>query len=140
MSSTLFILLFTLIIALMLYLKNLQKERLRFSAFFYHSGTPAIFIDAENTIRDLNESAQALLGYTKAQLINQKWHEKLLPDERSRQLMQRLSQENKGHEKSGFSVPLIRANGDISEIELTLRRFPAPLKGSILTLIDNHKR
>jgi PAS domain S-box-containing protein len=140
MSATLFILLFTLIIALMLHLKNLQKKNLRYSAFFYHSHIPALFIDAKSTIRDLNESAQTLMGYTKAQLINQVWYEKLLPKESSLQIRQRLLQEKNRDEKSEFNAPLINANGDIAETLFTLTKFPAPLKGFILTLPDSSKR
>ncbi len=140
MSATLFILLFTLIIALMLHLKNLQKEKLRYSAFFHHCDTPVLFIDAKNTVRDLNESAQTLLGYSKAQLINQIWYEKLLPHESSIQLRQRLRQENNKDDKSVFYAPLINANGDNAETRFTLTKFPAPLKGYILTLPESSKR
>ncbi len=140
MGATLFILLFTLIIALMLHLKNLQKENLRYSAFFHHCDTPALFIDTKNTIRDLNESAQTLLGCTKAQLINQIWYEKLLPHESSLQIRQRLYRENHKVEKSEFCVPLICANGDIVETLVTLTKFPEPLEGFILALPDRSKR
>jgi PAS domain S-box-containing protein len=140
MSATLFILLFTLIIALMFHLKNLQKENLRYRAFFHGSDIPALFIDTKNTVRDLNGSAEAMLGCTKAQLINQIWHERLLPYESSLQIRQRLHQENNKDAKSEFYAPLVIANGAIAEICFTLTKFPAPLQGFILTLTDRSKR
>ena len=140
MSATLFILLFTLIIALMLHLKNLQREKLKYSALFHHSDTPTLFIDAEGKIRDINESAQALLGYTKAQLIDQKWFERVVPDESSLQIRHRLYRTDKKSGKSEFSAPLIRAGGDLLETDFTLKKLPEPLKGSLLTLVAVRKR
>lgn len=140
MSATLFILLFTLIIALMLYLKNLQREMLTYSALFHHSDTPALFVDAKGAIRDMNESAQALLGYTKAQLIDRKWFESVLPHERSLQIEDRLYRADKKGGKSEFSAPLIRAGGELLETDFTLKKLPEPLKGSLLTLVSVRKR
>ena len=139
MSATLFILIVTLVIALMVYLKNLQKENLKFYTLFCHSETPTLFIDAKGVIRDLNESAQTLLGYSKERLIGQKWYEKLLPDEAALQTRHRVYQTLKSSERSTFLSPLIRANGNLLEINFTLSKLPKPLNGSILTLVDMSK-
>jgi len=140
MSATLFTLLLTLIIALMFHLKKLHKENLRYGAFFHGSDIPALFIDTKNTVRDLNESAETMLGCTKAQLINQVWYERLLPHESSLQIRQRLYQENNKDEKNVFYTPLVTANGDLAETRFTLTKFPAPLQGFILTLTDRAMR
>ncbi len=139
MSATLVVLLLTLIFALTLYLKNLQKENLKFNTLFCHSETPTLFINAKGVIHDLNLSAQNLLGYSKTQLSKQKWYEKLIPDERSLQVRHLVHQALKKDEKSTFTAPVICADGTVLEIDFTLSRLPEPLKGSILTLVDKSK-
>lgn len=136
MSATLFILLITLVFALTLYLKNLQKESLKNSALFDYSDVPTLFINAKGAIVDLNQSAQALLGYSKKQLLQQKWYEKLLPDERSLQIRHHIHQTLKEDARSTFTSYLVRANGQLLEIDYTLSALPEPLNGSILTLVD----
>lgn len=139
MSATLFTLLITLVFALMLYLKNLQKENLRFKTLFYYSETPTLLITPKGVILDFNRSAQTLLGYSKAQLTGQKWFEKLLPDERSLQVRHQIHQALKKEDKSTFAAPIISADGTILDVDFTLNTLPQPLKGSILTLIDISK-
>ncbi|MGB5965836.1 MAG: diguanylate cyclase [Sulfurimonadaceae bacterium] len=139
MSATLFILLITLVFALTLYLKNLQKESLKNSALFDYSDVPTLFINAKGAIVDLNQSAQALLGYSKKQLLQQKWYEKLLPDERSLQIRHHIHQTLKEDARSTFTSYLVRANGQLLEIDYTLSALPEPLNGSILTLVDVSK-
>jgi PAS domain S-box-containing protein len=136
MSATLFILLLTLIIALTVYLKNLQKENLRYRSYFQRTETATLFIDAKGVVRDLNISTQELLGYTKEQLINQKWYDKLLPDEAALPIKHRIYHaDNKKEDTTKFNAPLVSANGDVLEAAFTLAPFPEPLKGSVLTLM-----
>ncbi|WP_345976301.1 PAS domain S-box protein [Sulfurimonas sp. HSL3-7] len=139
MSATLYLLLFTLIIALTAYLKDLQEEKLRYRTFFQHTKTAALFIDAKGIIRDLNKSAQALTGYTKEQLTGQKWYEKLLADEAALAISHRLCHADTREVIHTFNAPLISADGaNILEASFTLTPFPKPLKGSILTLVALH--
>lgn len=135
MSAILFILLFTLIIALTAYLKNLQKENLRYRSYFQRTETATLFIDAKGGIRDLNKSTQELLGYTKEQLINQKWYDKLLPDEAALPIRHRICRADMKEDTTKFNAPLVSANGDVLEAAFTLAPFPEPLKGSVLTLM-----
>ncbi|MEE8589147.1 MAG: sensor domain-containing diguanylate cyclase [Sulfurimonadaceae bacterium] len=136
MSATLFVLLLTLIIALVAYLKRLQKESLKNSALFDYSDVPTLFINAKGTIVELNQSAQTLLGYSKKQLASQKWYEKLLPNESSIQIRHQIHQTLKEDARSTFTSYLTRANGQLLEINYTLSALPEPFKGSILTLVD----
>jgi PAS domain S-box-containing protein len=136
MSATLFVLLLTLIIALVAYLKRLQKESLKNSALFDYSDVPTLFINAKGTIVELNQSAQTLLGYSKKQLASQKWYEKLLPNESSIQIRHQIHQTLKEDARSTFTSYLTRANGQLLEINYTLSTLPEPFKGSILTLVD----
>ncbi len=139
MSATLFVLLFTLIIALMLYLKNIQRENLRFNTLFFHSDTPILFINSKGIIQELNRSAETLMGYSKAQLTHQKWFEKLLPDETSLQIRHQIHRTLNKEEKIRFTAPVIRADGTVLEAGFTLEHLPKPLKGFILTLEDRTK-
>ncbi len=134
MSATLFILLLTLIIALTAHLKKLQRENLRYKAYFQCAETPTLLIDTKGTIRDLNKSAQELLGYTKEQLSGQKWYEKLLPDEAALSISHRICHADKKEVLTKFNAPLISANGDVLEAAFSLSTFPEPLKGSVLSL------
>ncbi len=140
MSATLFALLITLIFTLTIHLKKLQKESLKNSALFDHSDVATLFINKKGHIVDLNQSAQTLLGYSKKQLASQKWYEKLLPDERSIQIRHQIHQSLKTDSRSTFSTYLIRADGQILEINYTMSILPEPVKGSILTLVDVTKK
>lgn len=130
MSASLFILLFTLIIALMFYLKNLQRELLRYGTFFRQCDTPALFVDTKGAIRDINESALTLLGYTKEQLAGQKWHQALLRDQMPLPIPRTAAR----GEEASFVVPLVRADGTLLEANVTRKSAPGPLKGALLTL------
>ncbi len=138
MSATLFILLFTLIIALTAHLKKLQKENLRYRTSFQNAERATLFIDAKGVIRDLNKSALKLSGYTKEQLTGQKWYEKLLPDEAAFPIRNRIYHTDKKEVVHKFNASLISANGDVSEAAFTLSPFPEPLKGSELTVATLH--
>ena len=140
MSATLFTLLITLVFTLTLYLKKLQKESLKNSALFDYSDVPTILLSAKGTIVDLNQSAQTLLGYTKKQLVSQKWYEKLLPDESALQIRHQVHQTLKEDARSTFTSYLVRASGQLLEINYTLSALPQPHKGNILTLVDVSKR
>jgi len=130
-------LLFTLIIALMLHLKSLRRENLRYSAFFHACETPALFIDAKETIRDLNASAQGLLGYSPTQLSGLKWFEKLLPEETRFRSGDRAFPAVWRDGEGSFVSPLLCADGAVTEMKFTVTKLPEPLKGTILTLADN---
>ena len=136
MSTALFILLITLVITLTTYIKKLQKENIKNSALFTHSNVPTLFINAKGRIAGLNESAIALLGYSKKQLSTQQWYEKLLPDERSVQIRHQIHQHLKTEGSTTFNAHLIRADGKLLEIDYTITGLPQPLNGSLLTLID----
>jgi len=136
MSVTLFILLITLIIALMAYLKRVQRENVKNSALFDYSDVPTLFINAKGNIVDLNRSAQTLLGYSKKQLASQQWYEKLLPDESSIQIRHQIHQHLKTDGHTTFNSHLVRADGQLLEVNYTLSALPEPIKGSVLTLID----
>ncbi len=139
MSATLFVLFLTLILALMTYLKNLQKESLKNSALFDYSDVPTLLINSKGIIVELNRSAQTLLGYSKKELASQNWYEKLLPDENAIQLRHKVHQTLKEEKRITFHSCLIPAEGKVLEIDYTLSALPAPLKGSILTLVDTTK-
>ncbi|MEN8146518.1 MAG: PAS domain-containing protein [Campylobacterota bacterium] len=136
MSATLFALLLTLIFALTTYLKNLQKENQKNRALFDYSDVPTLLINSRGVIVELNQSAQTLLGYSKKQLASQKWYEKLLPDESAVQIRHKIHQTLKEDTRITFHSYLIPAKGKVLEIDYTLSVLPAPLKGSILTLVD----
>jgi len=61
MSVTLFLLLFTLIIALYLHLTKLQKKASRFNAIFQKSPHAIVLVDNSDHIKELNPSAKDLL-------------------------------------------------------------------------------
>ncbi len=136
MSATLFVLFLTLILALMTYLKNLQKESLKNSVLFDYSDVPTLLINSKGIIVELNQSAQTLLGYSKKQLASQNWYEKLLPDESAIQIRHKIHQTLKEDARITFRSYLIPSKGKLLEIDYTLSALPAPLKGSILTLVD----
>lgn len=140
MSATLFILLLTLIIALMFYLKNIQRENMRFKTLFFHSDTPILFVGTRGGILDLNRSAMTLLGYSKAQITHRKWFEKLLPDETSLQIRHHLHRTFKKGDKGTFEAPVVTADGTILDASFTLERLPKPLIGFVLTLQDRTKK
>lgn len=138
MSATLFILLFTLVIALAAHLKKLQKENLRYRTSFQNAGTATLFIDAKGVIRDLNKNALKLSGYTREQLNAQVWFEKLLPDEAAVQIRHRLYPAGKREAVHTFNAPLTTADGNVLEAAFALTPFPEPLKGSVLTVVALH--
>ena len=104
------------------------------------SDVATLFINAKGHIVDLNQSAKTLLGYSKKQLSTQKWYEKLLPDERSVQIRHQIHKSLKDDGRSTFSSSLVRADGQILEIDYTISALPEPVKGSILTLVNITKK
>ncbi len=136
MSATLLTLVLMLIIVLTAYLKKLQKENLKNSTLFEHSSVPSLFISSKGLILDINQAALTRIGYSKKQLIRQKWYEKLLPDERSVQIRHQIHKSLKKDGKSTFNSYLVCADGQLLEIDYTLSVLPAPIRGSLLTLND----
>lgn len=134
MSATLFTLLLTLIIALMIHLKKLRKEALKSQALFDYTDTPTLFINSKGTLLDINQAAQTLTGYPKKQLLNQKWYEKLLPEGSALQIGRLIHQTPKNDGRTTFISSLIRADGNLLEVRCTLSNLPAPLRGAVLTL------
>jgi len=133
MGTTLFTLLFTLIIMLMRHLKKLQRENLRYRTFYLHAQTPAFFIDADERIRDLNENAIKLSGYTREQITARKWDELLLSETSARRVRQSVS-DDAANEKIEFTASLHCADGSLMERTFTLSKLPYPLTGSILSI------
>ena len=132
MGTTISALLFTLIIMLMRHLKNLQRENLRYRRFFLHAQTPAFFIDAKDKVRDLNESAMRLSGYTKEQLTAQRWDEILLSQTHGWQVNHSVGNAASDG-KIEFMASLRCADGSVMESACTLSKLPDPLRGSILS-------
>jgi len=139
MGTTLFTLFLTLVILLMRHLKNLQKENLRYRTFFRHAQTPAFFIDAKGKIRELNDNALKLSGYTKEQLTLRNWEEMLLSEGSARQVRQRIVDADR-NDKMEFTASLHCAGGYVVEADFTLSKLPDPLRGSILSLSENVKK
>jgi len=133
MGTTLFTLLFTLIIMLMRHFKKLQRENLRYRTFFLHAQTPAFFIDAKERIRDLNENAIKLSGYSREQIAVRKWDELLLSEITARQIRQRISDAGT-NDKIEFTASLCCADGSLMERAFTLSKLPYPLSGFILSI------
>ena len=77
MSVTLFLLLFTLIIAIYLHLTKIQKKASRFNAIFKKSPHAIILIDNNDRIKELNFSAKYLLD--EAFLLEKSYHAITLP-------------------------------------------------------------
>ena len=136
MSATLFVLLLTLIISLMFYIKQLQKESHKNSALFEYSAIPTLHLSQNGTILSVNRSALTLVGYTKKQLLSKRWYEKLLPDERAIQIRHTLYQSLKKDARVSFNAYLIRTNAKALQIQYTLTSLPRPYKGTVLTMID----
>ncbi len=136
MSATLFVLFLTLIFSLTIYLKKLQKENRRNSALFNYSDVATLFIDANEKVAELNQSALTLLGYSKKQLSAQKWYERLLPDETAIQIRHQIHKSLDADARASFSTYLVRANGELLESNCTLTLLPKPYRGTILTLVD----
>ena len=140
MSATLFVLLITLLFSLMVYLKNLQKENLRLKTLFDHSKTPTLFVNSRGIVQDLNNSALSFLGFSKARLTGQNWFDRLIADEHALVLRHQVHQHLRKDEERTLSAPVIRSDGTLVEINITLTPLPEPLKGFILTLADDTKR
>lgn len=136
MSATLVVLLLTLIFALTLYLKNLQKEMLKNYALFELTNIATLYVSHRGEILDANQTAQRLLDYTKTELLHKKWYEKLLPDEQSIQIRHQIHQTLKSDDRIAFTSHLIRANGQVLEVNYTLSNLASPLHGAVLTLVD----
>lgn len=136
MSSTLLALSITLVFALLFYLKRLQKESVKNYNLFEYSDIPTLYLNVHGVILDINQSGLSLVGYSKKQLLSQKWFEKLLPDESAIQIRHQLYRALKEDARSSFNTYLVRANADVLEINYTISRIESPQKAYILTLID----
>lgn len=137
MSGTLFALALTLVILLTSYIKKLQKAQLKTEYLFQYSDVATLFINTQDKIIDLNESALSLLGYSKKQIHGQKWYERLLPDEASLKIRHTLYKSLKEDARAAFDAKLIRADGEIIAVTYTLSHLPSPLhEYLLLTLID----
>lgn len=138
MGTTIFSLLFILIIMLTRHLKNLQRENLRYRTFFLLAQTPAFLIDEKGRVRDLNENAIKLSGHTKEQLAAQKWDEMLLSETSVRQVKQRIGNADTNGNIE-FTASLRCSDGTLIERGFTLSKLPDPLRGSILSLSARRK-
>lgn len=136
MSATLFTLLLTLIVTLAFYIKKLQREGLKNHLLFDLTNTATLYVTHQGEILDANQTAQTLLGYSKQDLLRQRWYDKLLPDERAiqirHQIYRTLSKDGRVH----FDTHLINADAKLLEIHCTLSKLPPPFRGTILTLVD----
>ncbi len=133
MGGTLFILLFTLIIALMFHLKKLYRENLKYRLLFRRSAEPTLLLGTKGTVLDLNDSAAALLGYTKERLVGQKWYAKLLPDKAETVIRERLDKALRRRDVEYFNAQIVGADGLLHEAACRLTPLPKPLRGAVLT-------
>ena len=136
MSSTLFILLATLAVALSYHLKKLQSDNLKQHALFEYTDVPTLLINSKNEIIEVNQSALTLTGYKRGQLLRSKWYEKLLPDENALQARHQLHKALKEDARTAFTSQLIRANTKVLEVHYTLTKLPPPHISSVMTLLD----
>ena len=136
MSATLYVLLLTLIIGLMFYIKQLQKESRKNSALFEYSDIPTLHLSQNGSILSVNQSALTLVGYTKKQLHSKRWYEKFLPDERAIQIRHTLHQSLKKDAQASFNAYLIRNNAKALLVKYTLTTLPHPYRSTILTIVD----